>query len=157
MLGPSFTRVSVLACSLLLACGSHSPSDADSPAVTATFSVTQVDTMRVPFVVGQDEGCQQVNTGGWITLEASGRYTLSLERIGRLCVDNTGGIGSTLPQEGTYTVTGDSIAFSPRPPYGPGFSAHLVGAPDRNGLITEGNLQFTFVAHRYFALTNPTF
>lgn len=145
----SLIRAGTLACTLLLACDSTTPSPATTMTVEATFTQQTRDTLNVPFTVGPNGACADINTGGWITLYPSGRYTLTLDRVRQVCADNTGGGGSQWQQEGTYAVRGDSITFTPLPPTRPGFAAFLFAPSAQNGVITQGGLYIIAGPHSY--------
>ena len=115
-----------------------------------TYTVTAVDSFIVPYVRSQDGNCQQINTGGWLTLSSDGSYQLLLDNVRSLCVGAPGGGGDAIYQAGTYVVSAGILHLSPTPPQGPASSGRIWQAtPLPGGGFAQAAVQLTFNERLY--------
>jgi hypothetical protein len=101
------------------------PGGGDPTAVDATFTVTEIDNMRVPILETYDvepfPGCEKLRSGGHLVLFADGRYSMRLGEETVLCDGTPRGSG-WLGGTGRYVRAGDKITLS-----------FDVGRPDMTG------------------------
>lgn len=131
--------------------------EASSPTTTSdllpyarTYTVTHVDTLSIPFVRAQDGGCQQVNTGGWLSLSANGSYQLLLDHVSAMCTDAPGGGGDAIYQAGTYVVSSGTLRLRPKAGYGPSATGSIWRAiAQPGGGFSQASVHLTFGPHSY--------
>ena len=132
------------------ACGK----DVTAPTLVAgTYSVFMVDARQIPIVTPQDSSCVAVNSGGWLSLDGRGGYSMILDRVTTVCNGIAQGT-ALVSQIGTYEQTRDSLlVFHPTPPRGPAFIAAYDPGSFQPGLGGRlPNLIFDFVGHHYWLI-----
>jgi len=134
-----------------VACGADTT--APNP-VARTYSVYAVDDQKVPIVVPQDSTCSTVNSGGWLSLDTDGSFSMVLDRTTWVC-NNVAGVSTSVVQSGRYVRSSDSV-LSFRPAVGPAFIAAFD--PGNYTLALGGvipNIKFEVRGHRYWLLAEP--
>lgn len=132
------------------ACGK----DVTAPTLAVgTYSVFMVDARQIPIVTRQDSSCETINSGGWLSLDGRGGYSMALDRVTTVCNGIASG-AALVAQIGTYEQMGDSLlVFHPAPPRGPAFMAAYDPGTFQLGLGGRlPSLRFDFVGHNYWLI-----
>jgi hypothetical protein len=110
------------------ACG-----DSVSPAELAgTYALTAVDGRTLPRLTWATVNCDVWLTGGTLTLEAGGSFTLALEETTDCTRAGGQETNGTQLTTGSYALSGEALAFTTAPAGGePGTFAGTVAGDDR--------------------------
>ncbi len=154
-MSPFLRRWTPLALGLAaISCGNDSsapPTPVDLTTYARTYSVVSVDSLAIPFVRSQDPSCQQINTGGWLSLSTDGTYQLMLDDVRSLCNGAPSGGGDAIYQPGTYTISSGILHLQPDAPYGPASSGPIVGAtPIQGGGFKSATISLSFNSRLYY-------